>query len=244
MKHSRHVFTCKGGLGTMTGCFRVFVAASLVLGSTSLAVARGKTGVIEKKKIDDQKVEIFTDTVYGYTLTTPANWDFKVQKEKSNEEYNPFRLRAQNKDKQIPTQLWDSPSAVVNAHIHLFVFDLDESPEAIRDSLASPTAGGDWQNPIAKNCELLRAGTFLNKMDIRWEKWKGSAFSVEQTYTAQIPTGGGLFGSVAEKRLAEFYVFPFRQHKMVIYMVTEREFLEENRKVVQELLEQIDPEEG
>jgi ABC-type nitrate/sulfonate/bicarbonate transport system substrate-binding protein len=29
---------------------------------------------------------------------------------------------------------------------------------------------------------------------------------------------------------------------MVVYMVTEREFLEENRKVVQELLKQIDPE--
>lgn len=226
----------------MTRLLRVLVAASLVLGSTSLALARGKTGVIEKKKIDDVKVEVFTDTVYGYTLTTPANWDFKVQKEKSKDEYNPFRLRIQNKDKQIPTQLWDSPSAVVNAHMHVFVLDADLSPEAMRDSLASPTAKGDWQDPIAKNCELLRGSTFLSKAEIRWDKWRGAAFSVEQLYTAQIPTGGGLFGSVSEKRLAEFYVFPFRQHKMVVYMVTEREFLEENRKVVQELLQQIDPE--
>lgn len=244
MNNYRHDCTRNGGLGTMTGMLKVLVAASLVLGSTSMALARGKTGVLEKKKIDDVKVEVFTDTVYGYTLTTPPNWDFKVQKEKSNDEYNPFRLRVQNKDKQIPTQLWDSPSAVVNAHIHLFVFDLDATPEAVRDSLASPTAGGDWQDPVAKNCELLRGSTFLTKADIRWDKWRGAAFSVEQTYTAQIPTGGGLFGSVAEKRLAEFYVFSFRQHKMVLYMVTEREYLEENRKVVQELLQQIDPEQS
>ena len=232
----------KGGLGNMTRLLRILVALSLVLGSTSLAFAKGKTGLIEKKKIDDVKVEIFTDTVYGYSLTTPANWDFKTQKEKGDGEYNPFRLRARNKDKQIPTQLWDSPSAVVNAHIYVFVLDVDLTADAIRDSLASPTANGDWQSPISKNCELLRGSTFLNKGEIHWDKWRGSAFSVEQLYTAQIPTGGGLFGSVSEKRLAEFYVFPFHQHKLVFYMVTEREFLEDNRKVVQELLQQIDPE--
>jgi hypothetical protein len=219
---------------------KLVVVSSLVAFVASAALAAGRTGVIEKKKVDGQSLETFTDTAYGYTLTTPPHWDFKVQREKSDKERNPFRLRAQNRDKQLPTQLYDSPSAVVNSHIQIFIIDSDMSPESIRDSLASPTSKGAWQDPIFKNCDLLRDSKYLNKMDVRWAKWQGAAFSVEQQYTAQIPSGSG-FGSVSEKRLGEFYVFPFRGHKMVVYMVSEREFLEENRKVVQDLLEQVDP---
>jgi hypothetical protein len=178
MKNCRQKQKGKGGSGNMRRTLTVLIAAGLVCSATSSALARGRTGVIEKKKVDGEKIEIFTDTVYGYTLTTPANWDFKVQKEKSNDEYNPFRLLVQNKDKQVPTQLWDSPSAVVNAHVYIFVLDVDLPVDDMRDSLASPTAEGEWQKPIAKNCELLHNSTFLNKAEVRWDKWRGAAFSV------------------------------------------------------------------
>jgi hypothetical protein len=213
----------------------------LLVVSADSVLAKPKTGILEKKKIEGEKVKIFTDTVYGYTLTTPKYWDFKVQREKSDDELNPYRLRAIRKDKQIPTQLEDARSAVTPAQIYLFVVDLDWTPERMRDSLASPTFESEWQDPIVKQCELLRYSEYLNSMDIRWEnKWRGAGFSVQHKYTAQVATGA-LFSSVSEVLLGEFYVFPFRGKRMIIHLVTEREFLEENRALVRELLEAIDP---
>ena len=112
-------------------------------------------------------------------------------------------------------------------------------PEEIRDSLASPSSKGDWQKPIFKNCDILYDSDFLNKMDIRWEgMWKGSAYSVKRDYTAQIPSGSG-FGSVSEVVFGEFYVFPFYEHVMLVHLLSEREFLTENRATVKSLLLQI-----
>ena len=133
-----------------------------VLVSDVLA-ARLKTGVLEKKKVDGKKVMIFTDTTYGYSITTPDGWEFKSQKEKKDKR-NPYRLYARLKDKQLPAQMWDSPSAVTPAQILIFIWDSELTPEQIRDSLASPTFKGDWQKPIIKACDILYSADFLNKM--------------------------------------------------------------------------------
>ena len=221
----------------------VFLFAG-VLGSEALA-ARLKTGILEKKEVDGEKIMIFTDTTYGYSLTTPEGWEFKAQKDKKKlKDRNPYRVHARLKDKQLPTQLWESPSAVTPAQILIFIFDSEMDAEEIRDSLASPTSNGDWQKPIIKHCDILYDSDFLNKMDIRWGgMWTGSAYSVKRDYTAQIPSGSG-FGSVSEVVFGEFYVFPFREHKMLVHLLSEREFLQENRETVKSVLMQIsDPEE-
>lgn len=213
----------------------------LVAGNEA-AWARGKTGVLEKKKVDGKSVEIFTDTAYGYTLTTPDGWDFAIQKEESDEVRNPLRLKMRMKDKQVPSQLWDAQNMVTNAQVFLFIVDVDWPAVAVRDSLASTQFDADWQKPIVKHCDLLRDGQPLQSMDIRWEnQWHGAGYSVQRQYTAQIPTGNGLFGSVSEVLLGEFYVFPFHGHKLVVHLVSEREFLEDNRKIVQATLYQMGP---
>jgi hypothetical protein len=210
---------------------------AFLVGTVSEVWARPRTGTLEKIKIDGEKHEVFTDTVYGYTLTSPDGWDFKAQKEKGDDELNPFRLFARLKDKQMPTALWDSPSAVTPAQLYFFVVDLDWDPARVRDSIASPTANSHWQEPMVKNCDLLRDGEFLNSMDIRWEEgYKGAAFSLQKQYTAQVPSGGGTFQSVGEVLLGEFYVFPFREKILVVHLVSEREFLEENRATAKALV--------
>jgi len=204
------------------------------------AQAKPKTGVLEKKKVDGHKLEFYSDTVYGYQLTTPVGWDFSIQKEKSDDELSPYRLKMRMKDKQVPAQLWDAQNVVTNAQIFLFIVDVDWDPKTIRDSLVDPDFKAEWQKPIVKHCELMSDGQFLQELDIRWEnEWKGSGYSVRREYTAQIPTGGGLFGSVTEVLLGEFYVFSFKGKRMIVHMVSEREFLEENRNTCKEILFQI-----
>ena len=222
-------------LGVLALCL-IFAVA------TDAAWGRAKTGVLTKEKRDGQKYEIFQDTVYGYTLTTPSDWDFDSQKEKGKDERNPFRLKIKCKDKQIPDQLWESPSAVVNAHINWFVFEgLEMTPQEVRDSLFSDDYKADWRKPIYKNCDLLLEAQYLNEGDVRWGPWRGAFQSLDYEYTAQIPTGGGLFGSISEKRLAEIYVFPFKEQILILYLVSERQYLPDNREVVKELLHQIEP---
>ena len=87
-------------LGTILGLIAVLTTAQN-------GWAKPKTGVLEKVKIDGDKIEIFTDTVYDYKLTTPVGWDFSVQKEKGDDELNEFRLRMRMKDKQIPAQAFE-----------------------------------------------------------------------------------------------------------------------------------------
>ena len=204
------------------------------------AWARAKTGVLEKKKVDGDKLEFFSDTVYNYKLTTPVGWDFSIQKEKSDDELNPFRLKMRMKDKQVPAELWDARNVVTHAQIFLFIIELDWDPKTIRDSLIDAEFKAEWQKPIVKHCELMSDGVLLQELDIRWEnEWKGFGYSVRREYTAQIPTGGGLFGSVTEVLLGEFYVFPFKGKRMIVHMVSEREFLEENRNTCKEILFQI-----
>jgi hypothetical protein len=213
---------------------------TFLVGTVPAFAGKARTGILEKVKIDGEKREVFTDTVYGYTMTAPSGWDFKAQKEKGKDELNPFRLYARLKDKQMPTALWDSPSAVTPAQLYFFIVEIDWTPAQIRDSIASPTANSDWQKPIVKNCDILRDGEFLNSMDIRWEEgYKGAAFSVQKQYTAQVPSGGGTFQSVGEVLLGEFYVFPLGEHRLVVHLVSEREFLEENRATAKELVMQM-----
>lgn len=203
------------------------------------AAARRRTGLIEKMKVDNKKFTIFKDTLYGYSLKSPDGWEFKAQKEKKDK-INPYRLHARLKDKQLPAQMWDSPSAVTPAQVLIFIWDSELTPEQIRDSLASPTFKGDWQKPIINACDILYGADFLNKMDIRWEgTWKGSAYSVKRNYTAQIPSGSGGFGTISEALLGEFYIFPFKGHTMLVHLLSEREFLKENRETVKEILLQM-----
>lgn len=203
------------------------------------AAARRRTGLIEKMKVDNKKFTIFKDTLYGYSLKSPDGWEFKAQKEKKDK-INPYRLHARLKDKQLPAQMWDSPSAVTPAQVLIFIWDSELTPEQIRDSLASPTFKGDWQKPIINACDILYGADFLNKMDIRWEgTWKGSAYSVKRNYTAQIPSGSGGFGTISEALLGEFYIFPFKGHTMLVHLLSEREFLKENRDTVKEILLQM-----
>lgn len=220
-----------------------FTCAVVLVGlmATEASWARGKTGVLEKQKVDGKSVEIFTDTAYGYSLTTPDGWDFAVQKEESDGVRNELRVKMRMKDKQVPSQLWDAQNIVTNAQVFLFIIaGVDWTAVEIRDSLASSQFEAEWQKPIVKHCDLLRDGQPLQSMDIRWEnEWHGAGYSVQRQYTAQIPTGNGLFGSVSEVLLGEFYVFPFRGHKLLVHLVSEREFLEDNRKVVQETLYQL-----
>ena len=219
------------------------LALCLVLAvATDAAWGRAKTGVLKKEKRDGQKYEIFQDTVYGYTLTTPSDWDFDSQKEKSKDERNPYRLKIKCKDKQIPDALWESPSAVLTAHVNWFIFeDLGMTPQEVRDSLFSDDFKGEWRKPIYKNCDLLLSAQYLNEGDIKWGPWRGAFRSLDEEYTAQIPSGGGLFGSATEKHLAEVYVFPFKERTLILYLASERQFLPDNREVVKELLHQIEP---
>lgn len=204
------------------------------------AWAGSKTGVLEKKKVDGKAVEVFTDTTYGYSFITPEGWDFSLQKEESDEIHNPLRVKMRMKDKQIPAQLWDAQNLVTNAQMYLFIVDAEGSAVAVRDSLMSPKFEAEWQKPIVKYCDLMREGQILQPLDLRWENdWKGAGYSVQKQYTAQIPTGDGLFGSVSEVLLGEFYVFAFRGHTLVVHLVSEREFLEDNRNIVKETLYQI-----
>jgi len=46
---------------------------------------------------------------------------------------------------------------------------------------------------------------------------------------------------VQEVLLGEFYVFPYKGHKLIVHLVSEREFLEDNRNVVKETLYQLGP---
>jgi len=203
---------------------------------------RVKTGIVDKKKDEEgNKYQVFTDTVYNLKFKTPEHWEFKAQKEGSDGESNPFRLHMVRKDKQIPTQLWESQNLVTPAQIDWFVMDIPLAIEQIRDSLAAPGFEGDWQKPILKQCDLLRNSTFLQKYDITWGKWRGVGFSVERPYQAQISSGSGLYNTVTEKLLADFYVFPYETHKLIIYLVTEREFLVENRELLRSMLEQLTP---
>lgn len=226
----------------MIARFTFAVCLLAVAGTSAPAWARGKTGTLEKKKVDGKSVETFTDTVYGYSITTPDGWDFSLQKEESDTERNPLRVRARMKDKQVPSQLWDAQNIVTNAQMYLFIVDVDWDVVAIRDSLISPKFEAEWQKPIVKYCDLMRDGQILQDMDIRWEnKWTGAGYSVQRQYEAQIPTGDGLFGSVSEVLLGEFYVFAFRGHKLIVHLVSEREFLEDNRNIIKETLYQIGP---
>ena len=216
-----------------------FLAAFVLVGFTTEALARPKTGVLEKTKVEGHKIKIFTDTVYDYKLTTPVGWEFNPQKEKSDDELKPYRLRMRMKDKQIPAQLWDAQNLVTNCQIFLFIVDVDWDVEEIRDSLVNPKFRADWQKPIEKYCDLYVQGQFLQELNIKWEnKWEGAGYTVRKEYNAQISTGGG-FTSVTEILLGEFYVFPFKGHKMIVHLISEREFLEENRNQCKEILFQM-----
>jgi len=214
---------------------------ALVAAAPSWA-ARLKTGVVEKKKVDGKSIEVFTDTTFGYALSTPDGWDFSPQKEEKDASPNPFRVRMKMKDKQVPSQLWDAQNLVTNAEVFLFIVDVDWQVKTVRDSLASAQFEAEWQKPIVKYCELIQEGQFLQAFDLRWEnEWVGAGYSMQKQYTAQIPTGDGLFGSVAEVLLGEYYVFPYKGHKLIVHLMSEREFLEDNRNVVKETLYQLGP---
>lgn len=217
-------------------------AVALVAAAPSWA-ARLKTGSLEKKKnADGKSIEVFTDTTFGYAFSAPDGWDFSPQKEEKEGPPNPFRLRMKMKDKQVPSQLWDAQNLVTNAELFLFIVDVDWTPKAMRDSLASAHFDAEWQKPIVKFCDLMREGQFLQSFELRWDNgWEGAGYNVQKKYTAQIPTGDGLFGSVSEVLMGEFYVFPYKGHKMVLHLASEREFLEDNRNVVKETLYQLGP---
>jgi hypothetical protein len=217
------------------------VSLLAVAASAPAWAGRQKTGVLEKKKVDGKDVEVFSDTAYGYSLTTPDGWDFSLQKEEGPA-LNPLRVRMRMKDKQVPSQLWDAQNLVTNAQIYLFIVDVDWTPAMVRDSLAASRFNAEWQKPIVKYCDLLRDGQPLQSMDIRWENnWLGAGCSVQKQYQAQVPTGDGLFTSVQEVLLGEFYVFTYKGHKLIVHLVSEREFLEANRNVVKETLYQLGP---
>lgn len=219
-----------------------FVTVLTVVSAGALmAHAAGKTGTIEKTTVDGKKIMVFADTAHGYSLTAPDDWDFKAQKEGSESERNPYRLHMKRKDKQVPTSLSDSPTSAADAQMELFILDVPLTIEQLRDSLSTPQFKAEWQKPIIKYCELLRSSQFLNKYDINWGTWKGVGFAVEQQYQAQVPTGSGLFTSIAEKRLADFMIFNFRGKKMLLYLLSEREFLPENREVAKAMLTQVTP---
>jgi hypothetical protein len=216
--------------------------ALVLLVNAPAGAARLKTGVLEKKKVDGKSVEVFTDTTFGYALTTPDGWDFSPQKEEKEGPPNPFRVRMKMKDKQIPSQLWDAQNLVTNAEVFLFFVDVDWPVAMVRDSLASSQFQAEWQKPIVKHCNMIQEGQFLQAFELRWEnEWHGSGYSLQKQYTAQIPTGDGLFGSVSEVLLGEFYVFPYKGHKMIVHLLSEREFLEDNRNVIKETLYQLGP---
>lgn len=206
------------------------------------SAARMKTGTVEKKKVDGKTIQVFTDTAFGISLTSPDGWEFSPQKEEKEGPLNPFRVRMKMKDKQVPSQLWDAQNLVTNAELFLFIVDVNWPITAVRDSLASAQFEAEWQKPIVKFCDIMREGQFLQAFDLRWENdWTGAGYSIQKQYTAQVPTGNGLFGSVSEVLLGEFYVFPYKGHKMIVHMVSEREFLDDNRKVVKETLYQLGP---
>ena len=206
------------------------------------SAARTKTGTVEKKKVDGKSIQVFTDTAFGISLTSPDGWDFSAQKEEKEGAPNPFRVRMKMKDKQVPSQLWDAQNLVTNAELFLFIVDVNWPVTTVRDSLASSGFQAEWQKPIVKFCDMMREGQFLQAFDLRWEnEWVGAGYSLQKQYTAQVPTGNGLFGSVSEVLLGEFYVFPYKGHKMVVHLVSEREFLEDNRNVVKETLYQLGP---
>jgi len=221
------------------GIFALIAVVAIALMPADIQAKRLKTGVIEKLKNEEgEKYEVFTDTVYHWSLTSPDHWEFKVQKEESDER-NPHRLHMKRKDKQIPTQLWESQGIVTPAQIDWFIMDIPLEVDFIRDSLRSSNFEGEWQKPLLKACDLLYDSEFLPSYDVTWGKWRGAGFSAERSYQAQIPSGAGLYNSVTEKLLADFYVFPYGEHKLIIYLVTEREFLQENRDLLQSLLNQI-----
>lgn len=213
-----------------------------MVAAAPVSAGRLKTGVLEKKKVDDRTVVVFSDTTYGYSLTTPDGWDFSPQKEEKEGSNNPFRVRMKMKDKQIPSQLWDAQSLVTAAEVFIFIVDVDWPVLQVRDSLASSSFDAEWQKPIVKHCDLMREGQFLQSFECRWEnEWRGAGYSLQKQYQAQIPTGEGLFQPVAEVLLGEFYVFPFKGHKLIVHLVSEREFLEDNRNVVKEMMYQLGP---
>lgn len=222
------------------GLFLLVAAVAIALSPMDAFAKRVKTGILEKKKDENgEKYQVFEDTVYNYTLRTPDHWEFKALKEGKDGEINPYRLHMKRKDKQIPSQLWENQGQVTPAQIDWFIMDIPLTLEQIRDSLASPDFEGDWQKPVLDECDLLRDSDFLNKGDVTWGTWRGAAFSVERPYQAQISSGAGLYNQITEKLLADFYVFPYGDHKLILYLVTEREFLKENRDLLRSMLEQI-----
>lgn len=192
---------------------------------SGVAEARGKkkslAGTVDKG--------VFTDSLHGYSISLPEDWDMKVMKNKSK-----MRLVAQKSEYAIPVSFRSAELHTTVPKIKIYVDTCSLSAEDFADSLASKEFRSKQKDAITREFEVLngkykRARVSRLRAD---NKLRGRRLKTTLKYVIEVQKEGRSDAQVVSDFVqCDMAIFKSGDLLILIYCECEAQFYDLNQEL-------------